>query len=210
MTTLQKVILGVAVVLAAIALVLGISNTGSTPAPATQQVGGTASSHVENQAWLFSNGIAMGPQSLYPNVNSEDAIQVGIGSNQASWINTRATTAYVDLGWLILNGTASSTVKVSVGTSTTATITDSFNPAVAPMWSQFIDACQIATSTVSGVWCDNVSNHKSSYPAVIAVPPGQRLNIVVASFCKADGACNTATSTNRGWTTLTLPITYSY
>ncbi len=94
-----------------------------------------------------------------------------------------------------------------VGTTTAATITDKFNGS-APLWAQFIDGESVATNTPAGVWADNIQGHKSTWPGQIAVQPGQSLVLVMDDYCVNTGKCETATSSNRGFTTVVFPFTY--
>lgn len=151
-------------------------------------------------------GFYLGSQK---NLTSGTVLSFGRGMNQASWLNVTGRTVYVMTGLVTTDGASAGNFKVSVGTTTTATVTDNFSLTAAPMWSQFIDIGGIATGTPAGIVADNAANHKTSFPSMIAVPANQRLTVVLESICKADGACGfTATSTSRGFTTVSFPIYY--
>lgn len=161
-----------------------------------------------NAGAFFPKGFVLG------NLNSRlsgSSMQITRGLNKISWKNTTGGPVVVKIGDASLSGTASSTFKIYVGTTTSPTVTDTFATAItAPFWSQFIDGAQVATGSPTGVWADNIANHKSGLPSMIRVEDGQYLTMAVETFCKTSGSCETATSTNRGWTTLTLPFLYAY
>lgn len=173
-----------------------------------------ASGNVINTSDYYPAGIHFGNQSVISTVaqgiTNAAAIQIQPGQNQASWLNTSPTTAYVCEAFAFLTGgTASSTVKLNMGTSTTATKTDVFSNTTSPLWAQMMDAASIATGTPSGlVVADNGNNHKTGYSSCMGVPTGQYLVATISTYCTADAACNTATSSARGFSTLTIPFNY--
>lgn len=198
-------VIAVLAILGSLSLIAIKAHTADTSA----SVGGAQSGGPTfNAGANFPAGLTLGIGSTR-SMNS-GLIQIGRGANQASWKNTTGRTVYVRLGDVEMAGTASSTFKVYVGTSTAATVTNVFSLTTAPLWSQFIDGAQIATATPAGVWADNITNHKTSYPGTIQVNSGQYFTLVASTFCSTVGACETATSTNRGWSTLTLPFQYQY
>lgn len=201
MTTIQKI--GAIVVGILLLLGAGLGTLAYLRPSAIQSFGDV----VPNPQW-FSSGYGFGNNaSLY----LSNKLTLGVGVNQAAFQNLTGKTITVDTGRFDLTGTASSTVAVYVGTSTTATVTNQFSLVTVPFWAQLISAGAIATST-NGTYTsqlDNFVNHKSGYPAEIQVLNGQYLLVAVQSFCTADGACNTATSSNRGWTA-SVPFTYHY
>lgn len=182
--------------------VLGIAAfIGESSAPVAGDV-------VPNPQW-FTSGYGFGSlSSLY----LSSKLTLGAGQNQAAWQNLTGSTVTVDMSHFDLTGSASSTFAVWVGTSTSATATNSFSLTTAPFWAQLIGANNTVATGTSGTYptiLDNYMGHKSGYPAEINVLNGQYLLVVASSFCAADGACNTATSTNRGWTA-SIPFTYHY
>lgn len=161
---------------------------------------------------FFPKGAYVGGQKT---LSSADQIVIGRGKNQGIWTNRTGRTVYITEADLMLDGAASSTINQFVGTTSTTTlptnglyITDSFTAGVASAWSQFINGTT-STSTPAGVVADNGATHLSGYPSGIAVADGKSLLLEISSFCKADGACNTATSTNRGWTNAVLNFSYN-
>lgn len=207
MNTYTKTAAWVGLVMSLVLGLLMMVNSSASQSPqGTPEVGTINGAVVQNFPYAFTAGYYLGSQT---GRSLAAVISFGAGSNQVAWKNTTGGTVYVKLGNIYANGAASSTVKFYVGTSTTATVTNSFNPATAPFWSQFIDGESVSTSTPAGVWADNIQGHKSTYPGQIAVADGQYLLLVSSSFCTAVGACETATSTNRGYTLVTMPFTYS-
>ena len=160
-----------------------------------------------NAGASFPVGLTLGQGPNQQNQNSGN-ITIGAGANQGAWLNNTGHGVSLDTGAVYMTGTASSTFNVYVGTSTKATATDQFNLTTAPFWSQFIDAAAISTSTPAGIWADNINNHKSGKVGTLYVPSGTYVLMVANTFCKASGACETATSTNRGWSSLNLSFTY--
>lgn len=192
--------------LLSLALALGVlmSNHSAPAAPSTGSINGAI---VQNAPYAFPNGLYLGSQK---NLTLAAVMSIGVGTNQTFWKNTSGQTAYVFTGSAHLNdnGTTTSAVTVSVGTTTCATIADNFSAAqTAPMWSQFIDAFKVATGT-QGEVADNIAGHKTAYPGTITVPSGACLAAIVESSCITDGTCHTATSSSRGWTTMGIPIYY--
>lgn len=215
MTSPQKVILWGAVVLAAIGCFLGIAalSTSKAPAPTDQtdqsdssvQAGAVNGAVVQNAPYAFTNGLYIGGQKA---LTEGDVISISAGTNQAYWTNTHSQTAYLILGDVTMAGTASSTFWISVGTSTNRAVTDTYTPATSPAYAQFINAFQVATGTPAGVVADNISGYKSGTHPILAVPTGQSVFLIANSFCKLSGPCETATSSTRGWTTLSFPFYY--
>lgn len=195
-------------VLGICAVLGGLAFFGFTPfGKAVVQEAQSFGSVIESNVPWFTNGYKYGNSNA---LFSADMLTLSAGVNQASWQNQTGTTVVVDLGHLVTTGTASSTAWFNVGTSTTATVTNVFTPGTtAPMWSQLVSAFQLSTSTVSGIWADNIVNHKTNYPAEIMIANGQYLIITANTYCTTNGACETATSTTRGWTAQ-FPFKYHY
>ena len=202
MNKTTKILFGV-VAIALIAMfgwMLHISSSHSS-----SQTSNSYGSTVDTNPWWYPNGVATGNlSSLY----LSDTLTLSTGQNQVAWKNNTGQSVKVMIGTFETTGTASSTTWFNVGTSTTATATDVFTAGTsAPMWSQFIDGFKLSTSTVAGLWADNFVNHKSGYPAELIVPAGQYLLFTASNWCTAPGACENATSTNRGWNA-TVPFRY--
>lgn len=200
MTNTQKTVGGVLV--AALLVLVGFLAAGSGHSGAPE-----AGSTVNPNPQWFPTGIKIGTDN---NLRLTGVLTIGVGQNQASVKNLTGSTIYVTYGAAQMLGTASSTFNLNVGTSTAATVTNQFSLSTSPLWAQFIDADQVATGTVASLISDNITNHKSSYPATLQVNNGQYFTAVVSTFCTASGACETATSSRRGWTTITIPYSYNY
>ncbi len=169
------------------------------------QFGGNSGGPTFNAGANFPVGLTLGTGNRYLN---RGVISLAKGRNQIAWKNVSGRTVYVNLGDAEMAGTASTTFKLWVGTSTTATVADTFNYS-APFYAQFINGATVATATPAGVVADNIGNHASGTPGAIAVAANQYL-LMVASACAGGSTCESATSTNRGWTTMTLPFLYTY
>lgn len=188
-----KKIFGVVAVL--FVVVFGWLLHGSSSQPASNSQYGST---VDPNPFWYPAGLATGQDSgLY----DSNVLTLSTGQNQASFQNTTGSNIKIMTGQLETSGTASTTMWFNVGTSTTASVSDVFTPGTtAPMWSQFISSFSLATGTVTGLWADNVVNHKTNYPAEILVTPGQYFILTANTYCTTVGSCETATSTNRGWT----------
>ncbi len=172
-------------------------NAGAIP-------GGT---HVEIYPWAFTNGAFIGANSWQ---EKQGQLVLNPGTNQASFTNPTGGPIYVDLGFITIGkSVASSTMLFYVGTSTPAAlpIADKFNGSTAPFQAQFINGQSMATSS-TGVVADNILSHTTSRDAMIAIQAGQTLTLVMDAPCTAVGNCETATSTNRGFSTATLYFDY--
>lgn len=186
----------IAVVLGLIVSVIGgvvgshISAPPSAPVDATAKVVG-GSDIVENFPSFWANGINIG-QSFEQNV----ALTLGARQNQVAWLNNTGQTVFFDLSRVYPSGIASTTLQVSVGTSTTATVTDSSNP----FFASFIDRYLLATSTQPAI--NNFKDGGTNGRTVIPVAPNQYFLMVLENpynqACTGS-TCETATSTNRGY-----------
>lgn len=132
-----------------------------------------------------------------------------LGTNQVSWHNTTGQVAYVAGGRFTLASTtsagqaiASSSMILSVGTSTTATITDS--PTI---FGGLVNQVQIATSTTafdagSQIVLSGQGKTANSATSTIAVAPGEYLVETLEQAnqgCVNAGSCEAATSSKRGY-----------
>jgi len=213
---------------AVISLVVGLTKGGSSqtaptdqnPFTDSQSVGSAAGAQVLTNVYWFPKGIIEGRTNV---VSNQDVINIAAGQNQGAWLNTTGQTVTVDQTEVFLYGTssasvASTTVALSVGTSTTATVTDSFTWGTSAFWAQNIDYATIATSTPtpSGTGflvADNITNHKTNKPGSIQVNPGQYLLAVFSTGCKnstTSGCGDTATSSARGWDHASISFQYRY
>ncbi len=178
---------------AVLALVLGISAHTHAPSP-TRLSGGDP---VEPIAVNFVNGLS----------NSQvfdQAVQFSMasGTNQVSWKNQTGRLIYVDDYRAWTTAVASTSMIYSVGTSTTATVTDATPASNAPLFGGLIDRFTLATSTP--IIVINSGQDKGTLGrSVIAVQPGQYLVSIFEStwpsFVCNGNSCEAATSTNRGF-----------
>lgn len=221
--------------LIALALVLGALGTFAffnlTPfrtvvEQETQKVGSVVNSDVP---W-FTSGLKYGNSNrLY----SQTSLVVAVGTDQAVWNNNTGQPVFIPMADVYLNGTsqfeqASSTYSIAVGATSTSIIAEPYtlNWETASSTSDFPDLAvtnlNIATGTPSGVPTtgilfnligDNVTYHATSTGndgVTLVVPSGANLFVKLDSTCHTQGACETATSTNRGFTTITIPFQYYY
>lgn len=206
MTNLGKYLIALALVLGAFGTLAFVGLT-----PFGQKVEQKFGDVVPNAQW-FTSGYGFGTNNaLY----LSGKLTIGVGQNQVAWQNLTGKTVTVDVTHFDLNGIASSTVAVWIGTSTTATVVNVYNTTTAPFWAQLIGSSNtISTSTNGTLYptqLDNFTNNKSGYPSEIQVLNNQYLVEVVSSACtgQAGISCEVATSTNRGWNAVT-PFTYHY
>lgn len=193
MTTIKNIF--VSVVVAAI-VSLGVSFIVAPKQ--TTQVVGAVSGNVQSVTWTFLNGISL--DGLTSHIESSGTIPAG--ANQGFWTNKTGRTVYVDYADLAFQGVASSSVRVSVATSTTSSIANNF---AAPFGS-LIDNQLLATSTpLAAAIINSDIGAGTNGKGTIVVLPG----VSVVFFFRQDdiracngATCETATSTNRGFSTV--------
>lgn len=221
MTTTQKFISAGVVVLiilaALIAFLLGARQVTSTTG--SQTLGSTVD---PNPEW-FTAGFKYGKSNALFESNS---VIIPNGKDQAVWKNTTGQAVYVDIEHLALSATSStavssSTFAISVGATSTPTIPEAYSLTWLTPLKTFlgIDEYTVATGTsvadllggnTTVIVTDNYVFHASSSPAVMEVPKNWYLFAKVDTICVTEGGCETATSTNRGFTTVTVPFWYHY
>ena len=220
--------------LIALALVLGAFGTlaffGQTPflqvnqvvQQASQQVG----SVVETNTPWFSNGYKYGNTNA---LFTSATLNVANGSDQAVWQNNTGQNVVIDTVHLVTNATsstaiASSTYQFNVGATSTPTIAEPDKTGWITSTNTWlsINGYNLATSSavankIGGIshviLADNYWFHASSTSTFIEVPSGQYFFVKIDSNClypQAGITCETATSTNRGFTTVTVPFWYHY
>lgn len=143
----------------------------------------------------YSDGIKLGDVTT-----TWKRVVIPSGSNQAAWYNNLGKTVFVTPDNVMIgfpSGTATSTLVLYVGTSTSSTFTDYARPSVATL---LVDGALVATSTSAGTTGIYKMGTTSVAANVFAVPAGGYLVFDVQErfACKSDGSCNTATSSNRG------------
>lgn len=171
-------------------------------------------STVEINPYWYSGGLAWGRVDV---LHDTQQLVLQQGMNQVTWFPAKSGDIVIDQIDLSMNGTASSSFQVNLGTTTTANnIADVFSNVTKPFWAQAIDSFQVATGSTAqvGASADFLTtmgtSNKTNYPDELQVVPGGGVRLMVNSFCINDGACNNATSTNRGWTTMTATLFYHY
>lgn len=160
------------------------------PKPAAAPLGG----NVVNTANQYVAGTCLGSLPVCENWAGG---KIEAKSNQASWRNTTGGVVYVDLAELATDGTASSSFKLYVGTSTAATIASDFTAPFASL----INGVILATSTIA----TTTTNYDvaAQTPHSIRVADGVYVNFQLqekdSNACGVAGTCETATSSNRGF-----------
>lgn len=225
MTNLGKYLIALALVLGAFG---GLAFIGVTP---FKQVAQNFGSVVQSDAPWFTNGFKYGNSTR---MFMQTTLTVPVGSDQAVWNNNTGTAVFVTLVDVYLNGAnqnsvASSTYSIAVGATTTPTIAEPFtlNWEVPSSTSDFPDLAitnlNIATGTASGVPTtgltfnligDNITYHATSTGndgVTLVVPNGANVFVKLDSTCKITGvSCETSTSTNRGFSTISVPLEYYF
>lgn len=124
---------------------------------------------------------------------------IGPGVNQSSYCNNVGQPLFisagdVSMGWT--SGTASSSLLFYVSTSTGTTVTDY---ARSPGSYDLIDGAALATSTVANASLITGTTTSAGKGGVLLQQSECLVfNVQERYACKANGACETATSTNRG------------
>ena len=175
------------VIVLGILYVVGLNIQSNPPS-----VGGT----VENFPTNFTNGLANNGV-FYGEVKGT----IGAGSNQASWFNNTGKTVFVDRASLFVNGTASSTLQVNVGTSTTASIAYAAYKTTTNPFSALIDSYTLATSTNYRV-VNSIKDAGTNGQNIIRVQPNYYVFFLLKNPYQAGtsgGAYESATSTARGF-----------
>jgi hypothetical protein len=122
---------------------------------------------------------------------------IGQSANQAYWLNTLGRPVYMDLAEVISDGTASSAMRVSVGTSTATRITDDF----AAPYSTLVDNAAMATGSVK-IILNSQKDAGTNGRSAIVVQANEYVNVTLrqdrTGACTG-ATCETSTSTNRGF-----------
>lgn len=194
-----------ALLIGVIAIGSSFAHTPSTPsaAPAKTVGGGEITSDYPT---IYKYGIGFNGLAAAPNYMNFQPLVMTTGQNQASWLNNTGKTVYVTENTSILTATstlgppnASSTLAFSVGTSTTATITDARTNF---LFGSLIDSRLIATSTTNNITLNSEKDNGTNGQFIIPVAPGQYLIEVLENPYQTVGGSGNfenATSTNRGY-----------
>ncbi len=197
----KKSIIGILAVVAVVIVLLTLSvnhfSRPSAPVEPEQTLGGFSGGATQGVT-ANTNGVGTG----YDYALVTRAGTIPLGSNQGAWCNSGAKgvgkTVYVDLARITTSATASSTMKVYVATSTSATIASDFNAPFGTLINNFpIATSSLATTTGS-------TDYRRTGFGIIAVPVGQcvvtQIQAAAATCPTTGGSCESATSTNRGFT----------
>jgi len=193
---MKKIIIGFLVIVALVFVTLTLSKGDATPTDESAQSTGSGG-NVTQQVDIYTNGVGTGNAHA---VFSRSGT-IALGANQGAWCNSGVRsvgkTAYVNFAGITTSGTASSTMKVFIATSTTATIASDY---VAPFGS-LINNFQLATSSLATT--TSSIDYKRAGFGTIPVPVGQcavvQIQAASVSCPTTGGSCESATSTNRGF-----------
>lgn len=193
----------VAVAIAVIAIGVSVYGGGQTQAPDGQNVGGERAGLQE-----FIDGIKPGDQTVIWKKGT-----IGAGQNQGSWRNNLGKTVFVDLSEVYTTGTASSSIKIYVATSSSATLSSDF----AAPFASGIDGKAVATSTVLTNFVYNSSKDAGTNGRhVFPVVSGEYVVTAIlqdTTACLSGGAglaCESATSTSRGFSKVFWHLRINY
>ena len=198
MTKTNKIIASIIGLIAVVVVGYGVySLSNKSPAVAGADV-------VEQYPSYWVNGINIGGRYV-----QEVKLTMGEGQNQASWknntgkiVNVRDLVANLVPNAKLTTPVASTSMNFFVGTSTTATVTDSATPVTGTL----IDTYVIATSTGTGTAINSMKDGGTAGREVIPVLPGQYL---IAVMEQTNSGGEAATSTNRGFN-LTTGFQFTY
>lgn len=207
MNSIKSIVVSVvvAVVLAVIIAVPIARHFSTSPASTpTENVGGASfggGGNVTGNIDSYTNGVMFGGNL----VNRWVTGTLGAGQNQGNWRNTTGRVVYADLGEFstvgtsstALTATASSSFEFFFATSTTATLASDYtNP-----FGNLLNGSVIATSSPATT-TSSLDFARLGYK-VIPIQSNEYLIFTMqqlsASGCSIGGACEPATSTNRGF-----------
>lgn len=189
---MKKYIFGGIVLVAGLLLGLNIIGRHVAPTPAPSNLGAVT----DIDGYNFTAGINFG--SVKENWGSG---QIYPKTNEAYWKNTTGRTQYIDLLDVSTDGTASSTYTIyAVATSSPLTTLYDFTAPVSSTGQMLINGFKFATSSTA----TTTSNYDfAGAGKVVRVPDGQYVDIYLTApiACPSGGGnCESATSTNRGFT----------
>lgn len=189
-----NVLVGVAVVVGLLALGMSVMAYRATPAaPTANDNVGT----IRNVPDVYSEGVQIGTDIL-----KTVKLTVGAGDDQVSLRNTTGRTWYVSDGETgFTSGTASSTFRMSIVSTTTSPIADGrdYSAATPLAGNNLLMTGLFATSTTA----TTSNSFKATGTGLVKVADGDYLICYVNrdTACVTNGGyCEQATSTNRGVT----------
>ena len=201
MTTIKNIL--VTVVVAAL-----VSVGFYTLAPRQAATLGTSINNVQQVIWGFTKGVSLEGASKTgtgSNVVFSKSGTILAGQNQDGWTNDTGRTVYFDYGDAINTGTASSSFRISVVATSSASISPSMAltaPIANPAGGLLIDNVLLATSSPANFVINSDINAGTQASGTVPVLSGQRIIFFLrqnsAHFCTGS-ICETATSTNRGF-----------
>lgn len=197
MSSKNTVLTAAVVALVTSLLALVAFNGTSAPAQSPDTLG-AISGTVVNTPTIFTAGHSDGGSFVTVTADGE----INAGANQGAWRNTTGRTVYVhpsDVRIGYTSGTATSSYYFYVGTSTSSSYTNYARPSVTTL---LVDAALVATSTSASGGPITFVGTTTSAGTGVSVPAGSYVvfDVQEKHACKADAACTTATSTNRGIT----------
>lgn len=164
---------------------------------------GSLSFPLHNTPEVFLGGVGAGVSPSYNNfLNFTIDGVIPAGSNQGFWTNKTGRTVFIsDAEVYLPTGSASSSMRVSIGTSTATSITNNY----AAPFATLIDNQLLATTTSQTVALNSLENPGTNGVEVIPVPNGTTVNIIFRqdnpNACTGS-VCEAATSTARGFSTV--------
>lgn len=160
---------------------------------------------------VYTAGLGLGNFGMVENFGQ---LVLNARQNDVAVRNTTGRTLYVRYAQSSTSGTASSSVRVYFFATTTATVAASHAyTAIVPSNLGLITGAIIATSSAAST-TNSIKQAATTGQGVIVVPDGYYLHSYVQQGDLQAGCsgsvCETATSTNRGWGTLTTWFDYVY
>lgn len=164
---------------------------------ATQDAATGALAELSKGAASLNGGVAIGSREI----NFAVSGTLGSGVNQGGYTNKTGRRVVVEYAEARTTGTASTSYNFYVGTSTSLSNTTIDFAAGGTMFSELIDAKQVATSTPNIV-VNSIKDSGTNGRGALEIDPGES---VLFSFRQTNvqactgATCETATSTNRGF-----------
>lgn len=161
---------------------------------ATPQGDEALGSEVKNTPDIYSEGVGIGKEYVFIAKSGN----IALGSNEGYWLNNTGRTVIVDGAHIGFDsGTATSSMEIYAGIATSASFDNDF--ARPTLTQALIDGALFATSTQSFIAQATTTDNGVG---AVQVADGEYIVFQVQEQfgCVADGACTTATSTDRGIT----------
>lgn len=150
------------------------------------------------------DGVSLGKEDIIKNTKK---LSLLAGDNNLGWKNNTGRTVYVSATVVSNTGVASSTMTIDVATSTSQNITDYSDP-----FSEVIDSFSLATSSPAGTIANSFVDGGTNGTGYVQVADQEWVSLLLSATAGTgcDGsACETATSTNRGFN-LDVYLDYFY